>query len=165
MRQAVAYSLCVLTGSLWGCSSSEASTPFQSALVLPSTLQESLTYPLFLVDTRGATTYRQQGLAARDQGDFAGAIAALKTAVALDPGHVPSYVLLGWTQHLAGDRDAAISTLIQGLIRDAEHVPALNALGIAYLVNGELESAIATHTQAKTLKTNNEIAYYNLSLA
>ncbi len=165
MRLSVAYSLCVLTGSLWGCASPESSTPFQLSMALPLALQESLTYPSFLVDARGATAYRQQGLAAREQGDFERSIAALKTAVALDPGHVPSYVLLGWTQHLAGERDAAITTLNQGLTREPEHVPALNALGIAYLVNGDLESAIATHTHAKNLKPDNEIAYYNLSLA
>ena len=48
---------------------------------------------------------------------------------------------------------------------DGEYIPALNALGIAYLVNGNIDAAIATHTQAKTLNPENEIAYYNLSLA
>ncbi|NEQ44105.1 MAG: tetratricopeptide repeat protein [Leptolyngbya sp. SIOISBB] len=165
MRLAIAYSLCVLTGNLWGCSPPASPTPFQLALALAPSLQESLTYPGFLVDARGAAAYRQQGLVARQQADFETAIAALKTAVALDPGHVPSYVLLGWTQHLAGDRDAAIVALNQGLTRDPEHIPALNALGIAYLVKGDLEAAIATHTQAKNLNSENEIAYYNLSLA
>ena len=165
MRQAVAFSLYCCTMTLGACATAKVTVPLRSPLVLSPQAQEQLAYPVFLMDADGAATYRQQGLAARQQEDFEGAIAALKTAVVLDPTHVPGYVLLGWTQHLAGDRDVAIATLNQGLARDAEHVPSLNALGIAYLVNGDLGAAIAAHTQAKTLQADNEIAHYNLSLA
>ncbi|WP_204138837.1 tetratricopeptide repeat protein [Halomicronema sp. CCY15110] len=165
IRLAVVFSLYCYTISLGACTTTEVRVPLRSPLVLSPQAQEQLAYPVFLMDADGAAAYRQQGLAARQQEDFEGAIAALNTAVILDPLHVPGYVLLGWTQHLAGDRDVAIATLNQGLTRDAEHVPGLNALGIAYLVNGDLEAAIAAHTQAKTLQADNEIAYYNLSLA
>ena len=167
MRLAVACSLYFLTSGLVGaCATTrEVSQPLLLSLELSPNAQEQIAYPAFLVDTGRAATYRQQGLTARQQSDFEGAIAALKTAVTLAPNHVPGYVLLGWTQHLVGDRDTAIATLNEGLARDPEHVPGLNALGIAYLVNDDLEAAIATHTQAKTLQAENEIAYYNLSLA
>ncbi|MEM9002249.1 MAG: tetratricopeptide repeat protein [Cyanobacteria bacterium P01_F01_bin.86] len=156
-----------LLASAWGlasCTESEQLIHLQSHSFTPNLLQ-ALAYPAFLEDSQTAETYRQAGLEARQQEDFARAIETLKTAVALAPRTVSGYVILGWTQHLAGQRDEAIATLQKALNRDDEHVPALNALGIAYLVNGDLEQAIATHTQAKTLQVDNEIAYYNLSLA
>jgi tetratricopeptide (TPR) repeat protein len=151
-------------GSVAGCATPEVATAWQS-LALSDSLLASLTYPAFLADPQTAEAYRQSGLAIRQQGDVVGAIAPLKTAVALAPRHVSGYVLLGWTQHLGDQREAAIATLNQALALAPDHVPALNALGIAYLVQGDLEAAIATHTQAKTLQSDNEIAYYNLSLA
>ncbi len=147
-----------------GCTSAETLTPL-SPLAISLGAQAALAYPNFLVQPQIAEDYRQRGLAAREQGDFNQAIAAMKTAVALAPRHAPGYVLLGWTQHLADQRADAIRTLNQALDYEPDQVPALNALGIAYLVNGDLDLAIATHTQAKTLNPDNEIAYYNLSLA
>ena len=146
------------------CTTPEAAVSWQPVALTPPLLQ-ALRYPPFLIDRQAAETYRQVGLAARQTEDFPGAIAAMKTAVALAPDTGSGYVLLGWTQHLAGDRAAAISTLNQALDLDPNNVQALNALGIAYLVNGDLEAAIATHTQAKTLQPDNEIAFHNLSLA
>lgn len=165
MRRGLSSISSILIGAMLGCTPPERVLSHQASLTVTPALAQVLRYPTFLIDARGAEAARQAGLAARQQGDFAVAIAELETAVVLDPFHVPSYVVLGWTQHLAGQRPAAIATLNQGLALDAEHVPALNALGIAYLVDGQIEPAIATHTQAKTLKSDNEIAYYNLSLA
>lgn len=151
-------------GQLAACSTAELSVPFQPSIA-PTLPIETLAYPDFLADPKTAETYRQSGLAAREQDDLSSAIAQFKTAVALAPRHVPGYVLLGWTQHLAGDHEAAIATLTQALTLNPEQVQTLNALGITYLVKGDLEAAIATHVQAKTLQPDNEIAYYNLSLA
>ena len=164
MNRSVLPFLFVACSSLIGCTAPELLVPLQSGLIADS-LATTLPYPLFLEDLKAAESYRQAGLAARQQDDFATAIASLKTAVALAPRTVSGYVLLGWTQHLAGERDDAISVLNRAIELDAEYVPALNALGIAYLVNGDIDAAIATHTQAKTLNPENEIAYYNLSLA
>ncbi|WP_225886697.1 tetratricopeptide repeat protein [Leptolyngbya sp. PCC 6406] len=125
----------------------------------------TLGQPAFLQNPAAAAAYRQRGLQLRQGGEMTDAIATLKTAVALDPNHIPGQVLLGWTQHLAGQRPQAIATLQRALTQQPEDIPALNALGIVYLVEGDLAAAIATHTQAKTLKPDNEIAHYNLSLA
>lgn len=163
-KSVFALGLYFLMGGIGSCAQPEESQSVQS-WQMPKAALDELAYPSFLVDARGAEAYRQAGLAARQQDDFETAIATLKTAVALDPTHVPGYVLLGWTQHLAAQRQDAIATLNKGLSMDAEHIPALNALGIAYLVDGNLEAAIATHTKAKTLNPENEIAHYNLSLA
>lgn len=116
-------------------------------------------------DVTRANTYRQQALQYRDQGRHPQAIAALQKSIQLDPRNLSSYVILGWTQHLAGQPPAAIQTLRQALQRNPNHVPALNALGIVYLTSGQLQAAVTTHTQALKLKPDNEIAYYNLSLA
>ncbi|MBE7383525.1 MAG: tetratricopeptide repeat protein [Leptolyngbya sp. SIO1E4] len=164
MNRSFAVAILTLIWGVIGCTETEQPLSFRSVSV-SSELQTALAYPVFLEDPQTAVTYRQAGLEARQQGDFAAAISTLKTAVALAPRAVSGYVLLGWTQHLAAQRNEAIGTLRQALEHDSEHVPALNALGIAYLVNGDLEPAIATHTQAKTLQADNEIAYYNLSLA
>lgn len=112
-----------------------------------------------------AAQYRGQGLALRQQGDWAGAIAALQQAVTLDPSHTDGRVLLGWTYHLAGDRPQALALLRSAVQQDPVHVPALNALGIVQLVQGQRWAAVATHTQAALLDPSNEIAFYNLSLA
>ena len=112
-----------------------------------------------------AAEYRQQGLSLREQARYPEAIAALQTAVQLEPTNLSGRVLLGWTQHKAGQATAAAATLSQTLQQNPFAVPTLNALGIVYLVNGDLPQAIAAHTWAAMLKPDNEIAYYNLSLA
>ena len=148
---------------LWGCAVPQG-IGFQAIALAPSSI-DHLMHPAFLRQPALANTYRQQGLQYRQQADLGQAIAALKTAVALDPTNISGYVVLGWTQHLAGQEAAAATTLQQALLRQSDSVEALNALGIVQLVTGDLTAVIATHTQAKTLKPDNEIAYYNLSLA
>ncbi|WP_036534716.1 tetratricopeptide repeat protein [Neosynechococcus sphagnicola] len=112
-----------------------------------------------------ASDYRQQGLRYRDQEQYPAAIAALQQAVALDPKDLSGRVMLGWTYHRAGQGAAAADTLVRVLVRDPKQVPALNALGIVYLVNGDPTAAVVVHTWAALLKPENEIAYYNMSLA
>lgn len=112
-----------------------------------------------------AGDYRQMGLAYRDQERYPEAIAAFQKAVELEPDNLSGRVLLGWTQHRAGQAAAAATTLEQTLSLNPFDVPTLNALGIVYLVGGKLDAAVATHSWAAILKPDNEIAYYNLSLA
>lgn len=112
-----------------------------------------------------ASEYRALGLSYRASERYSAAIAALKKSVELEPQNLSGRVMLGWTQHLAGQEDAAVSSLLQVLYRDPVSVPALNALGIVYLVSGELTPAVVVHTWAAVLEPENEIAYYNLSLA
>lgn len=112
-----------------------------------------------------ASEYRALGLSYRASERYWEAIAALKKSVELEPQNLSGRVMLGWTQHLAGQEDAAVESLIQALYRDPTLVPALNALGIVYLVSGELNAAVVVHTWAAILESENEIAYYNLSLA
>jgi len=111
-----------------------------------------------------AEEYRLQGLAYRQQGNYPKAIAAMETAVELAPDDPAGHLLLGWTQHLA-DQPIATATLGHALALDPFSVQAANALGIAYLVRARLNSAIVTHLWATYLKSDNEIAYFNLSLA
>jgi tetratricopeptide (TPR) repeat protein len=112
-----------------------------------------------------ASTYRASGLSYREQSRYPEAIAAFQKATALDPGNLANGVLLGWTQHLAGQEEAATQTLVNTAYQDFSHVPTLNALGIVLLTRGNLEDAVWVHSWALGLKPDNEIAYYNLSLA
>lgn len=89
----------------------------------------------------------------------------LQKAVALEPDNISGRVLLGWTQHRAGQASDAANTLLQAFYLNPFDVPTLNALGIVYLVGGQLDAAVTTHSWAALLKPDNEIAYYNLSLA
>ena len=112
-----------------------------------------------------AGDYRQQGLGYRSRGQFDEAIAAFEQSVALDPNHQQGQVILGWTQHLAGEHGSAAQTLTQALYQDPFDVPTLNALGIVHLVQGNLGPAVTSHLWAAHLDPNNEVAYFNLSLA
>jgi Flp pilus assembly protein TadD len=112
-----------------------------------------------------AQDYRQMGLTYRNQERYPEAIAALQKAVDLEPENISGRVLLGWTQHRAGKSAEAADTLLQTFYLNPFDVPTLNALGIVYLVSGRLDAAVTAHTWAALLKPDNEIAYYNLSLA
>lgn len=146
-----------------------ASTTDGSPSILESPVSENETQIALLEpsdeDLAQAAKYRQQGLDYRGQKRYEEAIEVLQLAVNLDPKNLSGRVILGWTLHLAGQAEAASEALQQALEQDASHVPALNALGIVYLVEGQLELAVETHTRAITLKPDNEIGYYNLSLA
>jgi Flp pilus assembly protein TadD len=115
--------------------------------------------------TQSAGEYRQQGLSLRDQGRYSEAIVALQKSVELEPSNLLGRVTLGWTQHKAGQQADATTTLTETLSLNPFEVPTLNALGIVYLVDGKLGNAIAAHSWAALLKPDNEIAFYNLSLA
>lgn len=132
-----------------------------------------------------AADYRLQGLSYRQQGQWAAAIESLQKSVELEPDNLSGRVILGWTLHLAvqqaekavtGERETntrheimtrqeAIQILRENLQRDAYHVPTLNALGIVYLVHDRLWASIITHSRAGLIQPENEVAFYNLSLA
>jgi len=112
-----------------------------------------------------ASKYRELGLSYQRQERYPEAIASMKKAVELAPDNVNGRVSLGWTQHLAGQEDSAAESLWQAASLNPFSPPTFNALGIVYLVRGDLREAVIVHTWAAILKPNNEIAFYNLSLA
>ncbi len=112
-----------------------------------------------------ASQYLEQGLRYRASERYPEAIAALKKSVELDPKNISGQVILGWTLHLAGKEDTATQTLLQAASQDFFNPPTFNALGIVFLVSGKLASAVVVHSWATILQPDNEIAYYNLSLA
>ncbi|WP_404785390.1 tetratricopeptide repeat protein [Altericista sp. CCNU0014] len=112
-----------------------------------------------------AGTYRASGLSYREQLRYPEAIAAFQKAAELDPTNPSNSVLLGWTQHLAGQEDAATQTLLNAAYQDLSNVSTFNALGIVLLTRGKLDDAVWVHSWALGLNSDNEIAYYNLSLA
>jgi tetratricopeptide (TPR) repeat protein len=116
-------------------------------------------------DKRAADEYRQSGLAYRQQERFDEAIAALQKSVTLDPQNIDGRIILGWTQHLAKKDSEAATSLWEAIYRSPTSLQAFNAIGIVYLVRGDLPQSIVLHSWAAILKTDNEIAHYNLSLA
>lgn len=112
-----------------------------------------------------ASEYRQLGLLYRQQGRYSQAIEAMQKSVELEPENIMGRVNLGWTLHLAKRKEEAAESLLQAIYQQPFSVPAYNALGIVYLVDGNLTGAVIVHTWATILKPDNEIAYYNLSLA
>jgi Flp pilus assembly protein TadD len=112
-----------------------------------------------------ASDLRSQGLIYRDQERYPDAIAALEQSLKLDPQSVSGHVLLGWTHHKAKQEPEAAQALLGAIALEPNHVPAWNALGIVYLVSHDLSATVAVHGWAAWLKPDNEIAYYNLSLA
>lgn len=112
-----------------------------------------------------AGDYRQLGLLYRQQGRYPEAIAAMQKSVELEPENLMGRVNLGWTLHLAGHEQQAAQSLWQAIYQKPMFVPAYNALGIVYLVDSNLTAAVLVHTWAAILKPDNEIAYFNLSLA
>lgn len=114
---------------------------------------------------RAADAYRQSGLDYRRQERFEEAISDLQKSVSLDPQNIDGRIILGWTQHLAKQRDAAAVSLWEAIYRSPTSLQAFNAIGIVYLVRGDLPQAVLLHSWAAMLKSDNEIAHYNLSLA
>ncbi|GAC1464429.1 MAG: hypothetical protein NVS2B14_13310 [Chamaesiphon sp.] len=112
-----------------------------------------------------ASKYRELGLDYQRQERYKEAIATMKKSVELDPKNTMGRVNLGWTLHLAKENEPAARELLQAVYRDPFAPPAFNALGIVYLVSGNLVSGVIVHSWAVVLKPDNEIAYYNLSLA
>ncbi|MCU0548198.1 MAG: hypothetical protein MUC48_02510 [Leptolyngbya sp. Prado105] len=114
---------------------------------------------------QSAADYRQRGIQYRGQAQFPQAIEAFQKAVELDQKNLAGRIGLGWTLHLANRRPEAIEMLQSTILYHPYNIETFNALGIAYLVNGDLIPAVAAHTWATMLNPNNEIPFYNLSLA
>ena len=116
-------------------------------------------------DKRTADEYRQMGLAYRRQERFDEAITALQKSVTLDPQNLDGRIILGWTQHLSKKHDEAAQSLWSAIYLSPTSLQAFNAIGIVYLVRGDLSQSVLLHSWAAMLKSDNEIAHYNLSLA
>ncbi len=125
----------------------------------------SLVFNVKAAKATSAGEYRQQGLAYRQQGNYLSAIETMEKSVELEPENIMGRVNLGWTLHLAGKEQLAAESLWQVIYRKPLFVPAYNALGIVYLVQGYLPASVLVHTYAAILKPDDEVAYYNLSLA
>ncbi len=114
---------------------------------------------------KSAGEYRLLGLQYRQQGRYNEAITAMEKSVELEPENITGIVNLGWTLHLARNQQKAAQSLWKAIYQKPSFVPAYNALGIVYLVDGNLPAAVLIHSWAAFLKPDNEIAFYNLSLA
>ncbi|PZV13069.1 MAG: hypothetical protein DCF20_16120 [Pseudanabaena sp.] len=140
-------------------------TPVLTAVAVNTKENSSQTPKVTQADKRAADEYRQMGLNYRRQERFDDAIAALQKSVALDPSNIDGHIILGWTQHLSKKHDDAAKSLWDAIYLSPTSPQAFNAIGIVYLVRGDLPQSVVLHSWAALLKTDNEIAHYNLSLA
>jgi tetratricopeptide (TPR) repeat protein len=148
--------LMLLFASTISTFSAIATNPKISSKIIPKVSPE---------DRRAADEYRQLGLTYRKQERLDDAIAALQKSVSLDPKNLDGRIILGWTEHLAKKEGAAAASLWEAIYISPTSLQAFNAIGIVYLVRGDLPQSVVLHSWAAMLKTDNEIAHYNLSLA
>ncbi len=78
---------------------------------------------------------------------------------------VNACINLGWYLHLQNRDREAITVLTRATKLDPANEKAFNALGVIYLFTQEYPLAREANRQAIRLKADNEVAYYNLSLA
>lgn len=83
------------------------------------------------------------GLAAAYGGDLAGAVQALKAAVAATPEHLGSWHALAWMQMLSQDLVGAESSLQQALSRDANFGETYGGLALLAALRGDRAAAEA----------------------
>ena len=102
------------------------------------------------------------GLAAAKRGDFDGATACIRKAIAL-PGAMPRFHQdLGNLLQDQGRLDRAISEYRKALRLDPKSAEALNDLGTAYHAKGWFDEAIECYQKAIKLDPRHAVAYGNL---
>lgn len=102
------------------------------------------------------------GAALGEQGRMAEAVAALSTAVRLEPDNPDPYVNLGAALASLGRLDEAISALSRAVALEPANADAGNNLGLALILAGRQEEAIPVLVEAVRLDPDFERAWYNL---
>ncbi len=105
------------------------------------------------------------GMARLAQDDVYGAVAALQTAVALDPGSTAALSTLGVAYDRLGRHEDAHETLRAALERSPDDVHTLNNLGVSYLLSGDNERAAEALQDAVALGYDDPAVHNNLGLA
>lgn len=93
-------------------------------------------------DHLGASTVLERGWSALAGGDYAGAEALLREALARDATSGAAQALLGWALLHQGRGDEALQLCLQVLLREPEHGMARTAVGVICLRKGIVGEAI-----------------------
>ena len=113
---------------------------------------------------QGPTMYRAQtnlGKALQESGDAAGAMAAYRRALAIDPGPGDAYNNIGTLLHLGGDASAAIGWYRQALARYPDYEEIHQNLADAWAELGQLDSAAAEYGRAVAIDDRNGSIWSN----
>jgi Flp pilus assembly protein TadD len=105
------------------------------------------------------------GVARLAQDDVDGAVAALRTAVALDPDSTVALSTLGVAYDRLGRHEDAHESLRAARERSPDDVYTLNNLGVSYLLSGAYELAAEALQDAVALGSDDPAVHNNLGLA
>ena len=92
--------------------------------------------------------------------DYHGAVAAYRSAIALNPDFVPVYYNRGVTEAYQGNHDSAIGDFNRVLELDNEHAGAYLQRGYVKATQGDYDGAIADYNQAMALDPDQSSTYY-----
>jgi tetratricopeptide (TPR) repeat protein len=126
---------------------------------------ESLLGHTLAVTERNAIARFARGVARARSGDGDGAIADLRAALAIHPGHADSLNSLGYLLSRRGEHAAAIVQLRRALAERPGYALAMSNLGNALEANGEPEEALAWLRRASERSPPSADAHYWLALA
>ncbi|MFK7844868.1 MAG: tetratricopeptide repeat protein [Rhodothermales bacterium] len=104
------------------------------------------------------------GLSAYRAGDYETAKTAYEEALALDQGHVKSWINLGRAQLAGGETEDAIASLNNALLIDTESADAFRLKGRAFHNLNQNAEAIASYKQALILSDSDAWSMNNLAL-
>jgi tetratricopeptide (TPR) repeat protein len=105
------------------------------------------------------------GLALKDSNDLAGAIAAGKEAVRLQPQYAPVHYNLGLALHANNDLKGALAAYQEAIRLNPQFAPAHCDLGVALKDSNDLAGAIAAYKEAIRLDPKYALARHNLGVA
>ena len=110
-------------------------------------------------------SYNSRGLFRFKQGNFGGAAADFKEAIAINPGYSTAYNNLGLALSSLGDRGGALDCYEKAIRLDPKNAQELNNLGNYYLEAGDYETAIGKLRKASSLEPSNPFVHRNLGSA
>jgi len=105
--------------------------------------------------------YNNRGLALKESGRIAEAIADFETTIALDPSRSKAYNNLGVLYLNAGLFDKSIEYFSKSIAINPKDVEPYNNRGASYARTGQYEKALEDFSKAIELKKDNAAAYYN----
>jgi Flp pilus assembly protein TadD len=105
------------------------------------------------------------GMALLAQDDLHGAVAALRTAIALDPDSTAALSTLGVAYDRLGRHEDAHVSLRAARERGPDDVYTLNNLGVSYLLSGAYELAAEALQDAVAIGSDDPTVHNNLGLA